>query len=173
MNKYLLVISKDYWGTSTSESTALRFTDRFKNFAGINDMNVTTLFNGGVTVSNVKDTIYKSVKAALSLDVEKPRLYIYMNGHGNQIIDTNGDEWVSVYNGETSIDAMDEVGAMVHISNITTKASYSIIMCIYISTHITGSEGQVIFNKFYNISICVIVIIRPTSYWYISTKRKR
>jgi len=109
MNKYLLVISKDYWGTSTSESTALRFTDRFKNFAGINDMNVTTLFNGGVTVSNVKDTIYKSVKAALSLDVEKPRLYIYMNGHGNQIIDTNGDEWVSVYNGETSIDAMDEV----------------------------------------------------------------
>jgi hypothetical protein len=109
MDKYLSVISKDYWGTSSSESTALRFMDKFKSFAGINDINVVRLFNSGVTVSNVKDTIYKSVRSALSLGVERPRLYIYMNGHGNQVIDTSGDERVGVYDSETFIDSMDEV----------------------------------------------------------------
>jgi hypothetical protein len=111
MDKYLLVISKDYWGTSTSQNTALRFMDKFKKFVCLSDANVKTLLGDNVTVTNVKNVIYDATRAALSLDLDDNlvKLYIYMNGHGNQVVDTSGDEKVDVYNGESPIDSMDEV----------------------------------------------------------------
>lgn len=109
MDRYLLVISRDYWGTISSESTALRFMDKFRVCAGIVEKNVMKLFGNEVTVSNVKKVISNAVKNALGLDVKRPRLYIYMNGHGNQVGDVNGDERNGICNGESLIDEMDEV----------------------------------------------------------------
>lgn len=99
MDKYLLVISKDYWGTSTSQSVASRFKNEVKMLVGLLDENIKTLFGNEVTVFNVKGAIYDVVKSALTLEGQYARLYIYMNGHGNQVMDTSGDE----------IDGMDEI----------------------------------------------------------------
>jgi len=107
MDKYLLVISRDYWGTSTSEATALRFMDKFKTFTGLSDTNIKTLLGGEVTVTGVKNAIYYAVKSTLNKNIS--RLYIYMNGHGNQVVDTNGDEISKIYDRESPIDGMDEV----------------------------------------------------------------
>ena len=91
-SKYLLVISKDYWGTQTSEKTALTFSKNFQELIGIPSDNVTKLIGKDVYLTKVKDSIYSFVYNSLLDNQVNARLYIYINGHGNQITDTNGEE---------------------------------------------------------------------------------
>jgi hypothetical protein len=91
-SKYLLVISKDYWGTQTSENTAEKFSKEFSNSIGILSDNITKIIGKDVYLKNVKDTIYSFIYKSLLDNPIEPRLYIYINGHGNQITDNNHDE---------------------------------------------------------------------------------
>lgn len=91
-SKYLLVISKDYWGTQTSEKIALRFVNEFSDLIGIPKNNIIKLIGNDVSLSKVKETIYSFVNTCLLDNSQDARLYIYINGHGNQITDSNKDE---------------------------------------------------------------------------------
>jgi hypothetical protein len=91
-NKYLLVISKDYWGTHTSENIAQNFSNQLSNLLSIPQNHITKLIGNNVSLSAVKETVYSFVHNALLENPIQPHLYIYMNGHGNQTIDANGDE---------------------------------------------------------------------------------
>jgi hypothetical protein len=91
-SKYLLVISKDYWGTQTSENIAKKFSQNFSELIDIPPRHITELIGNDVTLNKVKDTIYSFVQTSLSDNSHYPRLYIYINGHGNQTVDSNGDE---------------------------------------------------------------------------------
>jgi hypothetical protein len=89
-NKYLLVISKNY--IDTSEQTALTFSTTFSELLHIPSRQITHLIGDEVQLSTVKNTIYNFVYDSLADHNYNPILYIYMNGHGNQMIDANGDE---------------------------------------------------------------------------------
>jgi hypothetical protein len=111
-NKHLLVISKNYWGANKAEDTALLFIEKFVDIVKIHNENITTLIGNNVTLQNVKQTIFDKVSKISNLmttDDNKYILYIYMNGHGNQITDTNGDEMSNIVDGETFKDANDEI----------------------------------------------------------------
>lgn len=90
--KCVLIISKDYWGTSRSETVANRFANELSKVLQINDYNIEYLLGSEVRLNNVKDRIYKFVNNALLNNQDECVLYIYMNGHGNQTADYNGDE---------------------------------------------------------------------------------
>lgn len=108
-NKYLLVISKDYWGTCTSEQSALDFSSKFANFLDIPTCNITHLIGNNVNLESVKNVIVDYVYISLLNNNYNPVLYIYINGHGNQICDTNGDEIITISEYQTPKDNMDEV----------------------------------------------------------------
>jgi hypothetical protein len=111
-NKYLLVISKNYWGANTSEQTAFIFSTTFSELVNIPPTQITHLIGNNVTVSSVKNTIYNFVYDSLANRHYNPILYIYMNGHGNQTIDANGDEIknnLEETQYETQIDDKDEL----------------------------------------------------------------
>ena len=91
-NKYFLVISKDYWGTQTSENIAQNFSNQLSNLLSIPENHITRLIGNNVSLSSVKNTIYSFVHNALLENPVVPHLYIYINGHGNQTMDANGDE---------------------------------------------------------------------------------
>lgn len=108
--KYLLVISKDYWGTQKSESIAKEFSKTLSNLIGIPKNNIMHLIGDEVTINKVKDTIYRFVIESLLDNPNEPRLFIYINGHGNQTVDSNGDEMRSNIDiNETYIDNLDEL----------------------------------------------------------------
>lgn len=91
-NKYLLVISKDYWGTQTSENIAHNFSNQLATLLSIPQNQITQLIGNNVSLNSVKETIYSFVHNSLLENPILPHLYIYINGHGNQTIDANGDE---------------------------------------------------------------------------------
>jgi hypothetical protein len=109
-SKYLLVISKDYWGTYTSEQIAKSFSEQLSTLLNIPQSHITHLIGNDVSLNKVKDTIYTFVNQALLDNPHEPKLYIYINGHGNQTMDANGDELQTNNNSvETCIDGQDEL----------------------------------------------------------------
>lgn len=109
-SKYLLVISKDYWGTQTSEKIAHEFSKQLSTMLNISDNHITHLIGNDVSLSKVKDTIYHFVNTCLLDNPHEPKLYIYINGHGNQTMDANGDEMqTNVIENETYVDGQDEL----------------------------------------------------------------
>jgi hypothetical protein len=109
-SKYLLVISKDYWGTQTSEKIAREFSKQLSTQICIPNSHITHLIGNEVSLSKVKDTIYSFVNTSLLDNPHEPKLYIYINGHGNQTMDANGDEInQTVDSNETNIDSQDEL----------------------------------------------------------------
>jgi hypothetical protein len=109
-SKYLLVISKDYWGTQTSEHLATEFSKQLSSLINIPSSNITHLIGNDVNLTKLKETIYTFVNKSLLDNSHEPRLYIYINGHGNQTMDANGDEFKQVTdNNETNIDGQDEL----------------------------------------------------------------
>jgi hypothetical protein len=157
MNKHLLVVSKNYWGANTSELTASKFIDKFTNVIGIQMENVTSLIGNDVNVGSVKNILYNSVYKAMSVNTTRPVIYIYINGHGNQVVDTNGDENTNVLQGETMKDNLDEIyqlpdGNIVddEITDIIDKAVMDSgckqrLLVVLISDHC--SSGSMIDNK--------------------------
>lgn len=108
-NKHLLIISKDYWGVESSEKIANRFSNVLSELLDIPNNNITHHI-GNITVNTVKQTIYSFIHTSLSNNNYTPILYIYINGHGNQVYDNNGDEVItSINENETNIDAQDEI----------------------------------------------------------------
>lgn len=109
-NKYLLVISKDYWGTQTSENIAINLSKQMSSLLQIPDNNITKLIGNEVSLHSVKNTLYNFVHSTLLENPYQPHLYIYINGHGNQTMDANGDEiQQNVEQNETHIDSQDEL----------------------------------------------------------------
>lgn len=109
-SKYLLVISKDYWGTQTSEQIAKSFSEQLSNLISIPQSHIKHLIGNDVSLTRVKDTIYTFVNQALLDNPHEPKLYIYINGHGNQTMDANGDELqTNTEINETHIDGQDEL----------------------------------------------------------------
>jgi hypothetical protein len=109
-SKYLLVISKDYWGTQTSENIAKNFSQQLSTLINIPQNNITHLIGNDVNLTKLKEAIYTFVNTSLLDNPHNPRLYIYINGHGNQTIDANGDEIQQIKdNNETNIDGQDEL----------------------------------------------------------------
>lgn len=109
-SKYLLVISKDYWGTQTSEQIAKSFSAQLSNLISIPQSHIKHLIGNDVSLTRVKDTIYTFVNQALLDNPHEPKLYIYINGHGNQTMDANGDELqTNTEINETYIDGQDEL----------------------------------------------------------------
>lgn len=109
-SKYLLVISKDYWGTQTSETIAKTFSKQLATQIHIPDSHITHLIGNDVSLQKVKDTVYSFINTSLLDNPHDPKLYIYINGHGNQTIDANGDELQQVVDSnESNIDSQDEL----------------------------------------------------------------
>lgn len=109
-SKYLLVISKDYWGTQTSEKIATDFSKQLATQINIPDNHITHLIGNNVSLQKVKDTIYSFINTSLLDNPYEPKLYIYINGHGNQTMDANGDEITqTIDSNETNIDDQDEL----------------------------------------------------------------
>lgn len=109
-SKYLLVISKDYWGTQTSEKIAREFSKQLSTQIHIPDSHITHLIGNDVSLQKVKDTIFSFINTCLLDNPHEPKLYIYINGHGNQTMDANGDEVTQVVDSnETNIDGQDEL----------------------------------------------------------------
>lgn len=109
-SKYLLVISKDYWGTQTSEKIATEFSKQLQTLLRIPENHITHLIGNDVSLTTVKDTLYSFVNTSLLDNPHEPKLYIYINGHGNQTIDANGDEITQITDlNETYIDSQDEL----------------------------------------------------------------
>lgn len=108
-NKYLLIISKDYWETTSSENTASLFSNKLGNLLGIPSQNITHLIGNIVNINTVKQQLYDYIYISLLNNTYKPTLYIYMNGHGNQTIDSNGDEIIEINAEETDKDIYDEM----------------------------------------------------------------
>ena len=109
MNKNLLVISKNYWGANTSEKSANDFLNTFVKIVDIKDSNCISMIGENVDVTSVKNILYNTVFNILKDNTFNHILYIYMNGHGNQIYDTNQDEKSPIEEGETIKDNMDEI----------------------------------------------------------------
>lgn len=106
----LLVISKNYWGADMMESTAIRFKDTFVDMTHMEQEDVVMLMGDRVNVNNVKTTLYETVKNTLiKSSSDRPVLYVYMSGHGNQVADMDGDERIPIIDGESSKDYNDEV----------------------------------------------------------------
>ena len=157
--KHLLAISKNYWGANTSELTASKFIDKFTNVIGIQMGNVESLIGDQVNVASVKQILYSNVYKAMSIntDITRPVVYVYMNGHGNQVFDTNGDENNFLLQGETMKDNLDEIyqlpdGNIVddEITDIIDKAVIDSgckqrLLVVLISDHC--SSGSMIDNK--------------------------
>jgi len=106
--KFLLVISKNYWGADKSVDTAVKFSNIFANYLNIQNDNIFKLMNDEVTVNNVKKILYEFIYNNLNDDIES-KLYIYINGHGNQVQDINGDESIDIIEDQTSKDLLDEI----------------------------------------------------------------
>lgn len=109
MNKNLLVISKNYWGANTSEKSAYDFLNIFVRIIDIKESNCISIIGENVNVTNVKNALYNTVFNILKDNTFNQILYIYMNGHGNQIYDTNQDEKSAIEESETIKDNMDEI----------------------------------------------------------------
>lgn len=108
--KFLLVISKNYWGAYQSEQTAIKFSNLFSKFIDIKEQNTTTLIGNEVNVSSVKKILYNFIYSNYQINSVEHKFYIYMNGHGNQIQDTNNDEKTIVSTEhETQKDELDEI----------------------------------------------------------------
>jgi len=108
--KYLLTISKDYWNTLTSESIAKDFSTKLSTLINIPPSNIHYLIGNDVTLLNVKNTLYTFIKTSLLNSTKDSKLYIYINGHGNQVPDSNGDELIQQnYINESPIDNNDEI----------------------------------------------------------------
>lgn len=156
MNKHLLVISKNYWGVNMAEETSLKFLEKFSEIVKIPDDNITTLIGNDVTLQNVKTTIYdKVVNIVNHTDNVDNKLYIYMNGHGNQVDDINNDENALVLESETTKDLQDEVyqlpdGNLVDddlttIINEASKTGPNKLFVVLISDHC--SSGSMLDNN--------------------------
>lgn len=109
MNKNLLVISKNYWGANTSEKSAHDFLNKFVEIIHIKKSNCVSMIGEDVNVNSVKNILYNTVFNILKNNTFNQILYIYMNGHGNQVYDTNEDEKSPIEEGETIKDNMDEI----------------------------------------------------------------
>jgi len=108
--KYLLIISKNYWGADRAEYTANNFLNLFSKFLNIPNENIFTLVNSDVNVNTVKNILYDFLYKNYNINESiQQKFYIYINGHGNQITDTNGDEIIDINENETPKDSLDEI----------------------------------------------------------------
>lgn len=109
-SKYLLVISRDYWGTQNSEHLAIEFSKQLSTLINIPSSNITHLIGNDINLTKLKEAIYTFVNKSLLDNAHDPRLYVYINNHGNQTIDANGDEIKQLTdNNETNIDGQDKL----------------------------------------------------------------
>lgn len=83
----LLIISKNYWGANMSEKTAYRVKEIFSNF--IENDKIDSLIGDGVNTITVKNKLKDWIKEKCS---NSKIMFIYINGHGNQTLDRNGEE---------------------------------------------------------------------------------
>lgn len=105
--KYLIVISKNYWGAHTSEKSGHEFLETFADILQIKREYIKSLFGNQVNVKSVKEILYNTIK---NLPDEISTVFVYMNGHGNQTGDQNKDELaVPILYNETPKDANDEL----------------------------------------------------------------
>lgn len=107
--KYLLIISKNYWGAEKSEETAINFMNLFSKYLNIPAQNINILIGQNVNVNSVKKYLYNFINSNYVLNNIEHKFYIYINGHGNQIQDTNNDEKITILEKETQKDCMDEI----------------------------------------------------------------
>lgn len=91
----LLIISKNYWGANMSEKTANRVKNVFNQF--IRDDKIDTLIGNFVNTNTVKNKIEDWVSCNYLKNIGI--MFIYINGHGNQVPDNNSEE----------IDNLDEI----------------------------------------------------------------
>jgi hypothetical protein len=126
--KFLLIISKNYWGADKSVDSAIKFQNIFSNYLQINSKNIYTLYNSNVNVNSVKKILYDFIFNNYSIN-NQDKFYIYINGHGNQITDNNNDESHPILLDESMKDNLDEIyqlpdGIIVDddITNILIKA---------------------------------------------------
>jgi hypothetical protein len=109
-SKYLLIISKDYCGSNTSESIAKNFSQQLANLINIPQSNITQLISNDLSLTKLKESIYTFVNKSLLDNSHDPQLYIYINGHGNQTMDANGDQIQQLNdNNDTNIDGQAEL----------------------------------------------------------------
>lgn len=87
----LLIISRNYWGANLSEHTAKRFEYTFRKIIETNNekYNIEKLIGNNVNIINVKNKISKWINKQSKID---NMLFIYVNGHGNQILDSSHEE---------------------------------------------------------------------------------
>lgn len=92
--RFLLVVSRNYWGSSVSESTASAFARRFGALLRIPEVSVQHLVGAAVTPDAVRSALRGFVTQGLASAGEDraSTFYIYMNGHGTQQFDAEGDE---------------------------------------------------------------------------------
>jgi hypothetical protein len=106
--KFLLIISKNYWGADKSVDSAIKFQTIFSNYLNINSKNIYTLYNSNVTVNSIKKILYDFIFNNYSINNQN-KFYIYINGHGNQISDNNNDESHPILSYESIKDNLDEI----------------------------------------------------------------
>jgi hypothetical protein len=108
--KFLLVISKNYWGAIKSEETAINFLNLFSKYLEIPDKNIFNLINSNLNINIIKKSLYDFIYFNYKQFYDsKCKFYIYMNGHGNQIYDTNQDEIIKINEEESIKDNLDEI----------------------------------------------------------------
>lgn len=106
--KFLLIISKNYWGALKSEETSIKFMNKLVEYLQIPKDNIHTLLGNNVNVNNVKKILYEFINNNYD-DNRECKFYIYINGHGNQIYDNNNDEIQDILHEETVKDSLDEI----------------------------------------------------------------
>jgi hypothetical protein len=89
VNKYCLVIAKDYWGTLMAVETGKKIYDFFISYELINGEHSTFVIGDSVSCSSVISSYKDNIQR---LKEPNTILYVVMIGHGNQISDINSDE---------------------------------------------------------------------------------
>lgn len=87
MNLSLLIISKNYWGANMSEKTANRVKQVFSKIT--DDDKIDYLMGNCVNINTIKKKLEDWVSSKYKTS---KIMFIYINGHGNQIRDNNGEE---------------------------------------------------------------------------------
>ena len=89
MNRYALIIAKDYWGTIKGVETGMKFAHFLRDHKIVCEQNIEYLLQESVNANSVISSL-KDIVSKLSID--NTIVYVYMIGHGNEIRDSNGDE---------------------------------------------------------------------------------
>lgn len=87
VRKIGLVIARDYWGTNKGEETGLRYYEFLRSHIGVNSVDL--LLGNDVCVATVKSAITQFIDELTTNDCFG---YLYIVGHGNQVIDSSRSE---------------------------------------------------------------------------------